>query len=64
MIQQNNPSVQDNLISLHEHEGALREQSLAAIASRAAMADHLNLVREAMNVIYAFTQERTTVTTS
>jgi hypothetical protein len=55
--EQSNPSIQDNLVSLHEHEEALREQSLAVIASRAALADHLNLVREAMNVIYAFTQE-------
>lgn len=57
MNEQSNPSAQDNLVSLHAHEEALREQSLAVIASRAALADHLNLVREAMNVIYAFTQE-------
>lgn len=57
MNQQSNPSVKDNLVSLHEHEKALREQSLAIIASHAALADHLNPVREAMNVIYAFTQE-------
>lgn len=47
----------DNLTSLHEHEEGIRTKSLAVIAQRADLADHLALVQEAMNVIYAFTHD-------
>jgi len=49
--------MKDNLTSLHEHEEKLRIESLALIAPRAELSDHLALIREAMNVIWAFTQE-------
>lgn len=49
--------IKDNLAMLHAHEERLRAESLALIAARSDLADHLNLVREAMNVIFAFTQE-------
>src|SRR5216684_4061665 len=49
--------MKDNLTSLHEHEEKLRIESLALIATRAELSDHLALIREAMNVIWAFTQE-------
>jgi hypothetical protein len=47
----------DNLTSLHEHEEHLRTQSLALIGRRVDLADHLALVQEAMNVIWAFTHD-------
>jgi hypothetical protein len=47
----------DNLTSLHEHEENIRTKSLAAIVRRADLTDHLALVQEAMNVIYAFTHD-------
>jgi hypothetical protein len=49
--------IKDNLVSLYEHEEHLRAKSLVLIAARSELTDHLNLVREAMNVIFAFTQE-------
>jgi hypothetical protein len=47
----------DNLDSLHQHEESLRAESLALIAKRADLTDHLALVREAMNVVWAFTHD-------
>ena len=47
----------DNLTSLHGHEESIRTESLALIARRTDLTDHLALVEEAMNVIWAFTQE-------
>jgi hypothetical protein len=47
----------DNLEGLHDHEESIRTESLALIAKRADLTDHLALVQEAMNVIWAFTQE-------
>jgi hypothetical protein len=50
-------AIADNLSSLHAHEESLRSQSLTLVAGRSDLTDHLNLLREAMNVIFAFTQE-------
>jgi hypothetical protein len=47
----------DNLEGLHGHEESIRTESLALIAKRMDLTDHLALVLEAMNVIWAFTQE-------
>jgi len=47
----------DNLDGLHDHEEGIRTESLALIAKRTDLTDHLALVQEAMNVIWAFTQE-------
>jgi hypothetical protein len=43
----------DNLDGLHDHEEGIRTESLALIAKRTDLTDHLAL----MNVIWAFTQE-------
>jgi hypothetical protein len=50
------PAAKDNLTSLHDHEESIRTESLALIAKRADLTDHLALVQEAMNAIWAFTQ--------
>jgi hypothetical protein len=47
----------DNLASLHSHEEVLRAQSLTLVEQRSDLKDHLDLVQDAMNVIWAFTQE-------
>ena len=47
----------ENLHSLHEHEEKLRAQSLEAIKAEGVLTDHLNIVSEAMNVIYAFSHD-------
>ncbi len=47
----------DNLRSLHEHEETLRAQSLEAIAAEPALTDHLNIISEAINLIYAFSHD-------
>jgi len=47
----------DNLTSLHEHEEELRKRSLAVIKADVALADHWDLVAEAMNAIWAFTND-------
>jgi hypothetical protein len=46
-----------NLDKLHEHEEQLRVESLALIEKRGDLTDHWKLVEEAMNVIYAFTND-------
>jgi hypothetical protein len=52
-----NGSPRDNLVTLHAEEERLRDASLKLIATRDDLKDHLALVHEAMNVIFAFTQE-------
>jgi hypothetical protein len=47
----------DNLTLLHKQEEELRARSLAAIEADAALSDHWNLVAEAMNAIWAFTND-------
>jgi hypothetical protein len=47
----------DNLQSLHRHEEELRVQSLEAINARADLHDHLQIISDAMNVIYAFSHD-------
>jgi hypothetical protein len=47
----------DNLTSLHEHEEALRKQSLDEILSSSDLTAHWNMVAEAMNAIYAFSHD-------
>jgi len=47
----------DNLHSLHAHEEKLRAQSLDAIKAIVALTDHLNIVSEAMNLIYSFSHD-------
>ena len=47
----------DNLTSLHKREEELRAESLATIGVDAALSDHWNLVAEAMNAIWVFTQD-------
>jgi hypothetical protein len=46
-----------NLHSLHRHEEELREKSLALIHARVDLSDHLAIVSEAMDVIYAFSHD-------
>jgi hypothetical protein len=50
-------STHDNLRRLHEEEERLRQASLGLIAARENLRDHLAVVHEAMNAIFAFTQE-------
>jgi hypothetical protein len=47
----------DNLTSLHEHEEALRKQSLNEILSNSDLTAHWNMVAEAMNAIFAFSHD-------
>jgi hypothetical protein len=47
----------ENVDKLHDHEEQLRVESLALIAKRADLTDHWKLVQEAMNVIYAFSND-------
>lgn len=47
----------DNLHSLHRHEEELRSKSLASIKTSADLADHLKLVSETMNAIYAYSHD-------
>jgi hypothetical protein len=47
----------DNLTSLHKHEETLRARSADTIGGNAPLSDHWNLVREAMNAIYAFVHD-------
>lgn len=47
----------DNLHSLHQHEEEVRTQSLDAINAREDLRDHLRIISEAMNVIYAFSHD-------
>ncbi len=47
----------ENLHSLHEHEQKIRSQSLEVIKADPALTDHLNIVSEAMNLIYAFSHD-------
>ena len=47
----------ENLHSLHEHEEKLRAQSLETIKADGALTDHLNIVSQAMNLIYAFSHD-------
>lgn len=55
MVEKSEPK--ENLDKLHEHEEQLRAESLVLIAKRTDLTDHWNLVQEAMNVIYAFTND-------
>lgn len=52
-----NGQQRNNLVTLHVEEERLRDASLRLIATRDDLKDHLALVHEAMNVIFAFTQE-------
>lgn len=54
-----NPNDQpnDNLQTLHAEEERLRGASLAIVRGREDLKDHLAIVHEAMNAIFAFTQE-------
>jgi hypothetical protein len=52
-------TVKDSLASLHEHEERIRADSLAAIERDVALSEHLNVVGEAMNIIYAFAHDHT-----
>jgi hypothetical protein len=47
----------DNLHSLHQHEEEVRTQSLDATSARADLRDHLRIISEAMNAIYAFSHD-------
>src|SRR5271155_436685 len=47
----------NNLTSLHEHEEALRKQSLDEILSSSDLTAHWNVVAEAMNAIYVFSHD-------
>jgi hypothetical protein len=47
----------DNLESLHAHEEALREKSLAFIKADPKLSDHWTVLSEAMAVIYAFSHD-------
>jgi hypothetical protein len=47
----------DNLETLHAEEERLRDASLKLIGTREDLRDHLAIVHEAMNAVFAFTQE-------
>jgi pimeloyl-ACP methyl ester carboxylesterase len=47
----------DNLHTLHAEEERLRDASLTLIGGREDLREHLAIVHEAMNAIFAFTQE-------
>lgn len=50
-------AAKDSLASLHRHEELIRAESLEAIERDAALSDHLDIVGEAMNIIYAFAND-------
>jgi hypothetical protein len=52
-----NHQLRDNLHTLHAEEERLREASLTLIGTRQVLRDHLAIVHEAMNAVFAFTQE-------
>ena len=47
----------ENLHSLHKHEEEIRVKSLEAIKADRALHDHLNIISDAMNLIYAFSHD-------
>jgi hypothetical protein len=47
----------DNLNGLHGEEELLRAESLALIEKNDALKDHYRLVAEAMNLVFAFTNQ-------
>ena len=47
----------ENLHSLHRHEEELRAKSLKVIEARADLREHLTLISNSMNVIYAFSHD-------
>jgi hypothetical protein len=47
----------ENLHSLHKHEEEIRVKSLEAINADRALDDHLNIISEAMNLIYVFSHD-------
>ena len=48
-----------NLLTLHGEEEKLRERSLVVINQRAELRDHLAMIAEAMDVIWAFSHDHT-----
>lgn len=47
----------ENLHSLHQHEEEIRVKSLEVIKADTALNDHLNIISEAMNLIYVFSHD-------
>jgi hypothetical protein len=47
----------ENLHSLHVYEEELRTKSLTTIKTDEVLSDHLNIISEAMNLIYAFSYD-------
>ena len=50
-------SIFENLKSIHQHEEKLRSESLAIIAANTELEEHLRIVHEAMDIIYALTHD-------
>jgi len=49
----------DNLVTLHAEEEKLRGQHLALTAGNEELRDHIHMIREAMNMLWAFTHDYT-----
>jgi hypothetical protein len=49
--------VSDNLVTLHAEEERLRAMSLRHIEANAELRDHLQIIREAMNIIWGLTHD-------
>jgi hypothetical protein len=49
----------DNLVTLHAEEEKLRGQHLALTARNEELRDHIHMIREAMNMLWAFTHDYT-----
>jgi hypothetical protein len=51
--------LESNLATLHREEERLRSEHLNLIGTRADLSDHIELIQDAMNVIWAFTHDHT-----
>jgi len=49
----------DNLVTLHVEEERLRGEHLALTAGNEELTDHIHMIREAMNMLWAFTHDYT-----
>ncbi len=49
----------DNLVTLHVEEERLRGEHLALTAGSEELTDHIHMIREAMNMLWAFTHDYT-----
>jgi len=49
--------LESNLATLHREEERLRSEHLKLIEKREDLSDHIKLIQDAMNVIWAFTHD-------